>query len=70
MLKRLTSLSLAHNYLSDDVLTLKDCNIQYLTNLKKVDLSRNLLSVVPDVLYKLSRFVFSSVECKQKLQSQ
>ncbi len=60
MLKRLTSLSLAHNYLSDDVLA-KDCSIRHLSSLKKVDLSRNLLSVIPDVLYKLSRFA----ECKQ-----
>ena len=56
MLKRVNCLSLAHNYLADDTFT-DGCGLHHLTNLKKLDLSRNLLSVFPDVLYKLTRYV-------------
>ncbi len=60
MLKRVSCLSLAHNYLADDAFT-DGCGLQHLINLKKLDLSRNLLSAFPDVLYKLTRYVLHTV---------
>jgi len=58
LLRRLRSLSLAHNYLSDDVFD--DCDVRYLFNLRKLDISRNLLSAVPVVICELTMYVTSN----------
>lgn len=51
-LSRLETLSLAHNILKDAVFT-TNCPLSFLLSLKKLDLSRNLLTGIPQVIGNL-----------------
>lgn len=53
-LNRLEYLSFAHNVLTHQVLK-RDCAIASLQSLKKLDLSRNLLSLFPECLFELTK---------------
>lgn len=54
VLQNLEHLSLAHNYLSHAAFD--DCTeLEYLQNLKKLDISRNLLNCLPGIVCSLLR---------------
>ena len=55
-LRRLESLSLAHNFLSIEALV-KDGPLSSLKHLKRLDLSYNLLTSIPAVVFLLSKWV-------------
>lgn len=53
-LRKLESLSLAHNFLSYEAFH-RDGPISFLVSLKKLDLGYNLLTTVPPVVFSLSK---------------
>ena len=53
-LKKLESLSLAHNFLSVRAFE-KDGALSHLTSLKRLDLGYNLLNTIPSVVFLLAK---------------
>ena len=65
-LMKLESLCLSHNFLTHEELG-ESCAFSSLIALKKLDLSRNLLRQIPDIISSMSKLVVKNVYINLKI---